>query len=171
MPIRKYLRISQGAALELRIYVAGEKKNWFDEQVLSELVQLIKPLVLPKLREERDAAKKKKGPTKDTVEGTSLWFVDTDTRHVVMKTDKQLVFNASDERDQSTTAPEQGASSPLFIPSPEAEDERKKAKPTLVAKYRGFSIWGKKLMISVSAKEVSEGAATQAPSQQQLMDN
>jgi hypothetical protein len=68
MPLRRYLRISKGAALEMRIYVTGHEKDWFTETMLTDLLQLIKPLILPKLREERAAIKKKKGPTKDTIE-------------------------------------------------------------------------------------------------------
>lgn len=68
MPLRRYLRISKYSTLEVRIYVAGAEESWFTESMLREAIKLVKPLVLPKLREER-IAKKKKKPTKDTIKG------------------------------------------------------------------------------------------------------
>lgn len=70
MPIRRYLRISKYSVLEVKIYVTGENSStWYNETVLREALSLARPLIFPKLREEREA-KKKKQPTRDTIHGS-----------------------------------------------------------------------------------------------------
>lgn len=76
-PIRRYLRISKYSVLECRIYLENPSDNrWLldpRDPKLPKIFQAIKPLVLPKLREEneRALAKKKSNPVKDVItEGT-----------------------------------------------------------------------------------------------------
>jgi hypothetical protein len=89
-----------------------------------------------------------------------------------MKTQKSLVFRTA--AIGQTTEPQamNTSSSPLFIPSMAEEDEENtKHKPTLVAHYKGFNIWGKKLMLSVSPKDTSSVPAAQRSQERQIMDN
>jgi hypothetical protein len=77
-PIRRYLRITKHSILEVRIYVdrPADTDNWLlrhDNPALPRVIAAVRPLVLPKLREENERAKgkgkgKKKG-VKDVVVG------------------------------------------------------------------------------------------------------
>lgn len=80
-PIRRYLRISKYSVLECRIFLENPSDaRWLldsnsRDPVLPRIFNIIKPLVLPKLREEneRALAKKKSNPVKDVlVEGMYL---------------------------------------------------------------------------------------------------
>ena len=72
-PIRRYLRISKYSVLECRIYLDNPADTrWLldpRDPVLRRIFTLIKPLVLPKLREENERAKarKKSNPVKDVI--------------------------------------------------------------------------------------------------------
>jgi hypothetical protein len=72
-PIRRYLRISKYSVLECRIYLENPSDaRWLldsRDPVLPRIFTTIKPLVLPKLREEneRALAKKKSNPVKDVI--------------------------------------------------------------------------------------------------------
>ncbi len=79
-PIRRYLRISKYSVLECRIYLdnPGLAQSWLlnpRDPVLPRVIESIRPLVLPKLHEEKERAKKKnakKRGIKDVVvEGAS----------------------------------------------------------------------------------------------------
>lgn len=70
-PIRRYLRVTKNNVLECRIYV--EKPSLADswllnnrDPVLPRVVESIRPLILPKLREESERAK---GKGKKTAKG------------------------------------------------------------------------------------------------------
>lgn len=74
-PIRRYLRISKYSVLEVRIYLdnPADAQRWLLKQsdpVLPRVIEAVRPLVLPKLREENERAKKggKKKGVKDVVE-------------------------------------------------------------------------------------------------------
>ncbi|KAI1961394.1 hypothetical protein LOZ58_003248 [Ophidiomyces ophidiicola] len=101
-PIRRYLRISKYSVLECRIYLENPADSrWLldsRDPVLPRVFQSIRPLVLPKLREEneRARAKKKSKPVKDVlVEGSfnsyaapyefevSIFLRETGTRHAI----------------------------------------------------------------------------------------
>lgn len=76
-PIRRYLRISKHSVLECRIYLENPADSrWLldsRDPVLPRIFSVIRPLVLPKLREENERlfAKKKAKPVKDVIaEGT-----------------------------------------------------------------------------------------------------
>lgn len=78
-PIRRYLRISKYSVLECRIYLDNPSDSrWLldtRDPALRRVFTSIRPLVLPKLREEteRARAKKKSKPVKDVLsEGTIL---------------------------------------------------------------------------------------------------
>jgi hypothetical protein len=79
-PIRRYLRISKYSVLECRIYLDNPSDTrWLLDTrdpnalpMIRRIFETIKPLVLPKLREEneRALAKKKSHPVRDVlVEG------------------------------------------------------------------------------------------------------
>ncbi len=92
-PIRRYLRISKYSVLECRIYLdnPGLAQSWLlnpRNPVLPRVIDSIRPLVLPKLREEKERARKKgaakKRGIKDVVvEGACsdlliAWFLCTE---------------------------------------------------------------------------------------------
>lgn len=72
-PIRRYLRISKYSVLECRIYLENPADSrWLldtRDPVLPRIFTAIRPLVLPKLREENERifAKKKSKPVKDVI--------------------------------------------------------------------------------------------------------
>jgi hypothetical protein len=77
-PIRRYLRITKYSVLECRIYVDNPAlaESWLlnpRNPVLPRVIESVRPLVLPKLREENERAKgkggKKKGVKDVVVEG------------------------------------------------------------------------------------------------------
>jgi hypothetical protein len=63
-PIRRYLRITRYSVLEVRIYLDNPAlaQPWLlnsREPVLPRVIESVRPLVLPKLREENERAKSK----------------------------------------------------------------------------------------------------------------
>lgn len=74
-PLRRYLRITKYSVLECRIYLDNPAlaHSWLlnpRDPVLPRVIEAIRPFVLPKLREERERARKKstkKRGIKDTV--------------------------------------------------------------------------------------------------------
>lgn len=79
-PIRRYLRITQRSVLECRIYLdnPADAQRWLlnpRNPVLPRVIESVKPLVLPKLREETERrkgkgkGKKNKGVKDVVVEG------------------------------------------------------------------------------------------------------
>ena len=82
-PIRRYLRITKYSVLECRIYLDNPvlAESWLlnsRNPVLPRVIESVRPLVLPKLREENERSKgkgkgsKKKG-VKDVVTEGSPW--------------------------------------------------------------------------------------------------
>lgn len=76
-PIRRYLRISKYSVLECRIYLDNPSDTrWLlnpRNPVLPRVFEAVRPLVLPKVREENERlwARKKSKPVKDVIaEGT-----------------------------------------------------------------------------------------------------
>jgi hypothetical protein len=68
-PIRRYLRITKYSALECRIYVDNPvlAQSWLlnpRNPVLPRVIESVRPLVLPKLREEKERSKAKGGKKK-----------------------------------------------------------------------------------------------------------
>jgi len=77
-PLRRYLRITPHSVLELRIYLdnPADTHRWLlraSSPVLPRVIAAVRPLVLPKLREENARARggkgKKKGWKDVVVEG------------------------------------------------------------------------------------------------------
>lgn len=80
-PLRRYLRITKHSVLEVRIYLdrPADAEAWLlkgDDPALPRVIQAVRPLVLPKLREENERGKgkggaraKKKGVKDVVVEG------------------------------------------------------------------------------------------------------
>ncbi len=79
-PIRRYLRISKYSVLECRIFLENpaDGPRWLlnpQDPALPRVFEAIRPLVLPKLREENERAKgkgKKKKSVKDVVTRGSM---------------------------------------------------------------------------------------------------
>lgn len=84
-PTRRYLRITKHSVLEVRIYLErpSDSDGWLlrrDNPALPRVIEAVRPLVLPKLREENERASgrvggrgKKKG-VKDVVVGGMSYF-------------------------------------------------------------------------------------------------
>ena len=84
-PTRRYLRITKHSVLEVRIYLErpSDSEGWLlhrDSPALPRVIEAVRPLVLPKLREENERASgraggrgKKKG-VKDVVVGGMFYF-------------------------------------------------------------------------------------------------
>ncbi|KAF2643282.1 hypothetical protein P280DRAFT_547457 [Massarina eburnea CBS 473.64] len=119
-PIRRYLRITKHSVLEVRIYLdrPSDANAWLlrrDNPVLPRVIQAVRPLVLPKLREENERARgkgggkvKKKGVKDVVVEGmldgshltqadfelddfeVSIFLTELSSRHSILT--KQKVF-------------------------------------------------------------------------------
>ncbi|MCJ1279089.1 hypothetical protein MMC21_006911 [Puttea exsequens] len=103
-PLRRYLRISAHTTLEVRIYPtspADAGSRWLlhpTSPVLPRVIAAVRPLVLPKLREENEIARKKgkgKGKRKgwkDTVVTEefecSVFLTETSARHAVLRREK-----------------------------------------------------------------------------------
>ena len=71
-PIRRYLRITKYSVLEVRIYLdnPADADSWLlkpNLSILPRVIEAVRPLVLPKLREENENAKKKSGKKKKGV--------------------------------------------------------------------------------------------------------
>lgn len=79
-PIRRYLRITKYSVLECRIYLDNPAlaESWLlnsRNPILPRVIESVRPLVLPKLREERERNKKggkKKGVKDVVVEGLQI---------------------------------------------------------------------------------------------------
>ncbi|KAL2060586.1 hypothetical protein VTL71DRAFT_9227 [Oculimacula yallundae] len=95
-PIRRYLRITKFSVLECRIYVDNPSlaESWLlnpRNPILPRVIESVRPLVLPKLREENERSKgkgsKKKGVKDVVVEEdfeVSIFLTETSTRHTLL---------------------------------------------------------------------------------------
>ena len=97
-PLRRYLRITRHSVLETRIYfedptLALPFIRQPNHPLLAQLLKAVQPLILPKLREERDRRAKGKGKkkgVKDVVQALGgewevlVFLVDVETRHAVV---------------------------------------------------------------------------------------
>lgn len=100
-PIRRYLRITEYSVLECRIYLnnPSDAHRWLlnpRAPILPRVIEAVRPLVLPKLREENARAKsgkggKKKGWKDIVVEDefeVSVFLTETSTRHSILRREK-----------------------------------------------------------------------------------
>ncbi|KLU82638.1 hypothetical protein MAPG_01709 [Magnaporthiopsis poae ATCC 64411] len=95
-PIRRYLRITKYSVLEVRIYLENPAlaHTWLlnpRDPVLPKVIESVRPLVLPKLREERERSRKKstkKKAIKDVVVEddfeVAIFLTETNTRHSIL---------------------------------------------------------------------------------------
>ncbi|KAK1236762.1 hypothetical protein MKX07_006829 [Trichoderma sp. CBMAI-0711] len=99
-PIRRYLRITKYSVLECRIYLDSPAlaQSWLlnpRDPILPKVIEAIRPLVIPKLREEKERSKKKSAKkktikdviVKDDFE-VSVFLMETDTRHSLLSKHK-----------------------------------------------------------------------------------
>ncbi|UKZ65210.1 uncharacterized protein TrAtP1_006405 [Trichoderma atroviride] len=102
-PIRRYLRITKYSVLECRIYLDNPAlaQSWLlnpRNPILPQVIEAIRPLVIPKLREEKERSKKK-GAKKKTIKDVivkddfeiSMFLMETSTRHSLLS--KHKVFH------------------------------------------------------------------------------
>ncbi|KAK7530804.1 uncharacterized protein J3D65DRAFT_671737 [Phyllosticta citribraziliensis] len=101
-PIRRYLRITRHSALEVRIYLDNPAygDTWLLRQTdpaLPRIIDAVRPLVLPKLWEEKERAKgrgKGKKGVKDVVTGddfeVSIFLTDNSTPHSLLTKNKKF---------------------------------------------------------------------------------
>ncbi|KAB8235078.1 uncharacterized protein BDW43DRAFT_38599 [Aspergillus alliaceus] len=99
-PIRRYLRISKYTILECRIYLENPADTrWLldsRDSVLPRIFTAVRPLILPKLREENERllARKKGKPVKDVIAEedfeVSLFLRESRTRHSLLTRHKEF---------------------------------------------------------------------------------
>ncbi|KAL4735534.1 hypothetical protein BDV11DRAFT_32684 [Aspergillus similis] len=99
-PIRRYLRISKFSVLECRIYLEDPSDTrWLlnsRDRVLPRIFAAIRPLVLPKLREENERlyARKKGKPVKDMIAEedfeVTVFLRESRTRHSLLTRHKDF---------------------------------------------------------------------------------
>jgi len=108
-PIRRYLRITKYSVLEVRIYLDNPSlaHSWLlnpRNPILPRVITAVRPLVLPKLREENERAaggakgkgKKKKGGVKDVVvEGMSYLNLTRPEAGITHRTRFPIVMSTS----------------------------------------------------------------------------
>ncbi|KAL8801994.1 MAG: hypothetical protein Q9223_006781 [Gallowayella weberi] len=101
-PIRRYLRITQYSVLECRIYLdnPADAHRWLLNErspVLPRVIEAVRPLVLPKLREENAKAKsgkggKRKGWKDVVVEDdfeVAVFLTEISSRHAILHKEKR----------------------------------------------------------------------------------
>ncbi|KAI9706681.1 MAG: hypothetical protein M1836_003691 [Candelina mexicana] len=119
-PVRRYLRITNRSVLECRIYLDNPAlaKTWLlnpRDPILPRVLEAVRPLVLPKLREENERSKGKggkgrikKGVKDIVVEGmdedfeVSIFLTELSSRHTLLT--KQKLFGDKDERLKGNSA-------------------------------------------------------------------
>ncbi|KAK3388151.1 hypothetical protein B0T20DRAFT_110516 [Sordaria brevicollis] len=125
-PIRRYLRITKYSVLECRIYLDNPAlvQSWLlnpRNPILPKVIEAVRPLVLPKLREERERAQSKKKSKKRSIKDVviedefevSVFLTETDTRHSLLHKQKhfrdkiqtKLKSNSSKLTGESREAP------------------------------------------------------------------
>ncbi|KAL2864162.1 uncharacterized protein BJX67DRAFT_226152 [Aspergillus lucknowensis] len=132
-PIRRYLRISKYSVLECRIYLDDPSDTrWLLESrdpVLPRIFAAIRPLVLPKLREENERliSRKKGRPVKDVIAEdefeVALFLRELRTRHSLLT--RQKDFDEPGKKrvrtESASGAGEQSASGILVESDSESE--------------------------------------------------
>jgi len=179
-PIRRYLRISRHSVLECRIFLENpaDGPRWLlspTDPALPRVFEAVRPLVLPKLREENDRAKgkgKKKKSVKDVVVKddfeVSVFLTDVATRHNLVVKNKEardkdvdvksntradpvVLREDSDEETDLARIPEADAGVDDAEPADqEIQDDKKQLG--FKTSYNGFAIWGKVLCLLVERK-------------------
>lgn len=181
-PIRRYLRISRHSALECRIFLENpaDGPRWLlnpADPALPRIFEAVKPLVLPKLKEENERAKgkgKKKKSVKDVVVGddfeVSVFLTDVGTRHNLVvknktfrnadanlksntRADPVILREESDEELDLARIPRADMDEDMeYIPGGNDDGQDDKKKLAFKTTYTGFAIWGKVLCLLVQRK-------------------
>ncbi|KAL9107921.1 MAG: hypothetical protein Q9227_007243 [Pyrenula ochraceoflavens] len=133
-PIRRYLRITRNSVLECRIFLENpaDSQRWLlrpSDPALPKVVAAVKPLVLPKLREEnervRGKGKKKKKATKDIIKEedfeVSVFLTEIGTRHYVLTKNKTFQERKARAKDYSNRLTEH-TDQPIAIADDMSED-------------------------------------------------
>ncbi|KAF4217372.1 hypothetical protein CNMCM8980_007932 [Aspergillus fumigatiaffinis] len=131
-PVRRYLRISKYSVLECRIYLENPSDSrWLldsRDPVLPRIFAAIRPLVLPKLREENERlfARKKGKPVKDVIaeDGfeVALFLRESRTRHSLLTRHKTFE-GAGDTTDIPVIRSEGGGDRILVESDSEADTD------------------------------------------------
>ncbi|KAK1965198.1 hypothetical protein LY78DRAFT_107763 [Colletotrichum sublineola] len=109
-PLRRYLRITKYSVLECRIYLDNPAlaQSWLlnpRNPILPKVIESVRPMVLPKLREEKERERtKKKSSKKKTIKDVvvqdefevSMFLTETSTRHSLLTKHKHF-------RDKATS--------------------------------------------------------------------
>lgn len=188
-PIRRYLRISKYSVLECRIFLENpaDGPRWLldsADPALPRVFEAVRPLVLPKLREENEKAKgkgKKKRSVKDVVVKddfeVSVFLTDVGTRHALMVKRKAFAEqeNAAELSGHPILLREDSGDVDLNdIPLNEDDGTEEltsktsaehrtysddKKKLGFRTTYDGFAIWGKVLCLLVERKGDKKNSA------------
>ncbi|KAL4811025.1 hypothetical protein BDV18DRAFT_4553 [Aspergillus unguis] len=112
-PIRRYLRISKFSVIECRIYLEDPSDTrWLldsRDPVLPRIFSSIRPLILPKLREENErlVARKKGKPVKDVIAEddfeVALFLRESRTRHSLLTRHKHFEEPGSKRAQKEST--------------------------------------------------------------------
>ncbi|GIJ99179.1 hypothetical protein Aspvir_001305 [Aspergillus viridinutans] len=131
-PVRRYLRISRYSVLECRIYLENPlDSRWLldsRDPVLPRIFAAIRPLVLPKLREENERlyARKKGKPVKDVIAEdefeVALFLRESRTRHSLLTRHKTFE-DARDTTDIPVIRSEGGGDKILVESDSEADTD------------------------------------------------
>ncbi|KAK7962220.1 uncharacterized protein PG986_003045 [Apiospora aurea] len=102
-PIRRYLRITKYSVIECRIYLDNPAlaQTWLlnpRKPVLPRVIESVRPLVLPKLREERERSRNKRSTKKKAIKDlvveddfeVSIFLTETTTRHSLVTKHKHF---------------------------------------------------------------------------------
>ncbi|RYP74013.1 hypothetical protein DL770_007676 [Monosporascus sp. CRB-9-2] len=131
-PIRRYLRITKYSVLECRIYLDDPAlaQTWLlnpRKPVLPRVIESVRPLVLPKLREERERSRKrstkKKGIKDVVVEDdfeVSIFLTETSMRHSLLTKHKHFHDTTQTKLTSNNTGRLVGAASetPIDVDDP-----------------------------------------------------
>lgn len=181
-PIRRYLRISKHSALECRIFLENpaDGPRWLlnpTNPALPRIFEAVKPLVLPKLKEENEKSQKKGKKNrsvkdvivKDDFE-VSVFLAPVGTRHHLIVKNKTFEAKPSiisnnpsaepvilhEESDEDTDLADIPAEDADAQDAQDAQTDQAVLddKKSLAFKttYNGFAIWGKVLCLLVERK-------------------
>lgn len=177
-PIRRYLRISKHSALECRIFLENpaDGPRWLlnpTDPALPRIFEAVKPLVLPKLKEENEKAQKKGKKNrsvkdvivKDDFE-VSVFLAPVGARHhLVVKNktfeEKPLISKNANAEPVILREDSDEETDLANIPVAADETEDTQADETILddkkslafkTTYNGFAIWGKVLCLLVERK-------------------
>ncbi|KAK1985003.1 hypothetical protein LZ30DRAFT_747516 [Colletotrichum cereale] len=116
-PLRRYLRITKYSVLECRIYLDNPAlaQSWLlnpRNPILPKVIESVRPLVLPKLREERERERtKKKSSKKKSIKDVvvqdefevSMFLTETNTRHSLLTKHKHFRDKATSKLQSNST--------------------------------------------------------------------